>query len=247
MKKTLFLAFVPGFLTMACMDTSKMDQTQQAASEAIAAQGQAATNIFLGDMVDSTTTPTTGNKPADDSVKDDTKVDRLAAMAQKMLDRLDADDSGSLSEAEFLVLAKSFDVMKAAKQTDEQLAAKETKLKEIFAKISGADTLLSAEEIPAALKAQSARIGKFRGEKHAGKHKERVKEVTSEVLAKFDLNKDGKLDESEITALRGADKEACKGKGKEKEKEKDKEKEKGEKPEDGSAPEAPTVPAPAAP
>lgn len=232
MKKSLFLAFVPGFLTMACLDTTKMNQTQSAASDAIAAQGQATTNLYLADMADSTTVPTTTKTP-DDSVKDDTKANRLAAMAQKMLDRLDADDSGSLSEAEFLVLAKPLDAEKAAKQTAEQLAAKEAKLKEVFAKVAGTDGLLSAEEIPAALKAQGDRIGKFRGEKHAGKHAERVKEVTAEVLAKFDANKDGKLDEAEITALRAADKEACQGKGG---------KGRGEKPADGTDPAVPTVP-----
>ena len=218
-KKSLFLAFVPGLLLMACMDTTALDQQQADASDAISAKGQAMTNLYLSDMADSTTakpaTSTSGKATEKDkSVLDDTKAARLTAMAQKMLDRLDADDSGSLSEAEFLAIAKPLDAEKAAKQSAEQLAAKEAKLKEQFVKFAGADSLLSAAEIEAGLKAQGDRIGKFRTENHKGQHEARVKEVTAEVLEKFDANKDGKLDETEIAALRAADKEACKGKGK---------------------------------
>ena len=215
MKKTYCLALVPFLLLMGCLDASKLDKKKAAAQEAISAEGQATTNIYLDDMVDSSTAVEPAEKAeSDPSVIDDTKEARLKAMATKVLDRLDADDNVSLSKTEFAAMAKPVDAANDAKQTPEELAAKQKKLDEQFVKFAGADASMSVAELEVALKGQSDRIGKFRGHNHKGKHKERVKKVTAEVLAKFDANKDGKLDATEIAALRAADKESCKGKGK---------------------------------
>ncbi len=211
MKRTYCLALVPFLLLTGCLDASKLDEKKSAAQEAISAEGQASTNIYLDDMNESqivadaapATTP-------DPSVTNDTKEARIKAMATKVMDRLDANDDGSLTKDEFLALAKPMDAAKAAQQTSEKIAAKQKKLEEQFVKAAGTDNLISVAELETSLKAQGLRIGKFRSEHHKGEHKERVKKVTAEVLAKFDLNKDGKLDEAEYAALRAQDKAECK-------------------------------------
>ncbi|MBC7662010.1 MAG: hypothetical protein H7249_20135 [Chitinophagaceae bacterium] len=214
MKRTYLLAFVPGLFMPACMDTSSLNQSQDSATQSITAQGAASTNLYLADVADAAVTPVAATAAVDASVKDDTKAARLAAMAVKVLDRLDADKSGSLSEEEFLGLAKPLNAKKAAAQTADELAAKQVKLKAEFVQFAGADNSMSQAELEKALAAQGEKVGKFRGEKHKGQHAERVKAVTAEVLAKFDTNKNGVLDDEEKVALRAADKAECQAKHK---------------------------------
>lgn len=216
MKKSMFLAFVPSLLMMACMDTTQLDQSKSAASETITAEGEASASLYFGDISESAK-----EKPKkeelDDSVKKDMKESRVKNMAQKMMDRLDADDSGSLSEAEFLALGIHPNKEKAAEQTPEELAKIQEKLKAEFAKFAGEDKLLSLEELPEALKGQGPRVGGFRKEKHAGKNEDRKKEIEKELLTKYDKDGDGKLSPEELALVRADDKKECKdraGKGK---------------------------------
>ena len=222
MKKSYVLSFVPAILLMACMDTTALDQQQAAASAAISAEGQAATNLYLGDMsaIDDAEAktgpmgkkpaglPGMGKKPAiDPSVLNDTKEERLAAMAKTILDRLDSDDNGSISKTEFLTLSIPTDAMKGMPKDGEVLEKVKQKMEEQFDTFSGGDEL-SLVELEAALKARSEEVGKFRTANFPGQHPERLAKGKAAMLEKYDANKDGKLDEMEIEALKTAEKGA---------------------------------------
>jgi len=224
MKKSYCLSIVPALLLMACMDTTALDQQQAAASAAISAEGQAATNLYLGDMnaadeADAKTMPEGKGKPAgfpgkkpaiDPSVLGDTKEERLAAMAKTVMDRLDTDDSGSISKEEFLSLSKPMDG-KGMPKDGEVLESIKAKMEEQFDKFSGGDDL-SLSELEASLKARAEAVGQFRTAHFPGKHPERLEKSKEEILAKYDTNKDGKLDEAEFEALRTAEHDAWKEK-----------------------------------
>ncbi len=216
MNKAFFLAIVPSLLMMACSDNGAYEKSQTAASESISAESEASANLYFGDISESVRDQPK-KEENEESVEKDTKEPRMKNMAQKLLDRLDEDDSGSLTVDEFIALAIHPNKSKAAKQSPEELTKIQDKLRAEFDKFAGKDKLLSLEEIPAALKGQGKRVGGFRKEKHPGKSEERKKEIEKELLGNFDKDGDGKLSPEEAALIRQEDKKECKdraGKGK---------------------------------
>jgi hypothetical protein len=210
----LSVVLLAALLPVACGEISSLEEGVSALEKAaaVSSDDQASNQLYLDDMVDSAAEETTTASPApaspevDDSVKDDIKTERLAQMVAKLMTELDADKSGNLSLEEFLVgPAKRAE----DKQIDEEKLAKITgRLTEDFKKYAGADVLLTADELKTLLSESAPRIGRHRHDHFPGKHEERVKLAWADVIAKYDTNADGTLNQAEYEAME-ADKVAA--------------------------------------
>jgi hypothetical protein len=71
-----------------------------------------------------------------------------------------------------------------------------------FNKYAGDDKLLSAAELTTLVKEVGPRVGRHRHHHHKGKHGDRLKLSWADLIAKFDKDGDGKLDQTEFEAIR---------------------------------------------
>ncbi|RYZ60382.1 MAG: hypothetical protein EOP07_00935 [Proteobacteria bacterium] len=207
----LSIVLLSALLPVACGEVSSLDQSISALQKAaaVSSNDQAANQLYLDDVVDSAaedTSTTTTSTEVDDSVKDDIKAERLAQMVSKVMTELDADASGSLSLAEFLAGPAKHAEDKAI--DEEKLAKITAKMTEDFNKYAGTDVLLSADELKTLLSEVAPRVGRHRHDNFPGKHEERVKLAWADVIAKYDTNADGALNQAEYEAME-ADKVAA--------------------------------------
>jgi len=209
MKINFAVILVSALLPVACGE-GNLDQYIAAAQSALSTSDQAANELYLDDVADSaagdtsTTTTVEGESSTTETeaVKEDVKEERLIQMAKMVMTELDADGSGDLTLEEFLVGPK-----KRAEETevDAEAEAKMTaKMTEDFNANAGADLLLSSDELKALLKSVAPRVGHHRDEKFPGGHEQRVKLSAAEVVAKYDVDGDGKISVEEFEALEAA-------------------------------------------
>jgi len=154
-------------------------------------------DMYLDDMMDSAGDTPPANAPQDPSVVDATKEEKIKKMVQKMFERFDADKSQTLSLEEFLAAPQA-----RAEETQCSPEKKEkmiTKLTEDFKKYAGDDNLLTNDELKKLLTEVGPRVGKHRSHGHPGGHGPRGKKNFAEVLAKYDANKDGQLNQEEFS------------------------------------------------
>ena len=191
---TLILALVPVGCSSVAEQAEKMQQGSETSDDT-----QAANELYLDDVTDSAAETQDTTTEVDVSVEEDTKEDRLGEMAASLMTKLDTDESGDLTLEEFLVgpekraEEKDLSDAKCERMTDRMSAD--------FAKYAGEDELLSIDELQTLLKEVAPRVGRHRHKNFKGKHKERVKQTWSEIVAKYDTDGDGSLNEEEFTAL----------------------------------------------
>jgi hypothetical protein len=111
MKKRIMISIVVATTAVGCgqlptelgmQSDASSPTTQAGTTSAVTQEEQAANQLYLDDMVESTTVETPSDEPEDDSIKEDCKAERVAHMSAMILDRLDANDSGDLTLEEFL-------------------------------------------------------------------------------------------------------------------------------------------------
>jgi hypothetical protein len=191
---TLILALVP----VGCgsvVEQAKNMQEDSASSD----DAQAANELYLDDVTDSAAETEDSSTEVDSSIEEDTKNDRLVEMAASLMTKLDTDESGNLTLEEFLVGPEKRAVEKdLSKEKCDRLTER---MSADFTKYAGEDQLLSIDELQTLLKEVAPRVGRHRHKNFKGKHKERVKQTWSEIVAKYDADGDGSLNEQEFSAL----------------------------------------------
>lgn len=207
MKIHFALVLCASLLPMACGQiTSEEIQAAKDALSSMSSEDQAANDLYLDDLMDSAGEEAEEDSApeADEEVKGDVKEERLKQMTAMLFQRLDVDKSGNLTLEEFLVGPEK---RAEEKEVKEEVALKmKERLTADFEKHAGEDKLLTEAELQVLLKECAPRVGHHRHKHFPGKKEERVVKTSEELIKEFDKDADGKLDASELEALRNAKK-----------------------------------------
>lgn len=166
---------------------------------------EAANLLYLDEVDDSAAEDIADSAEVDTTVKDDISERRLNQMANMKFDRLDKDNSETLTLDEFLSGPGSNPRFK--EMPEEKQKKKIERITADFKKYAGTDELLVVEELKALLKDVAPRVGRHRHQKTDGKHEDRIKLSWEEIVKLYDKDGDQKLNKEEHDALR-ADRKA---------------------------------------
>jgi len=204
---TRTLVLVGAMIPAACGQLPQANNPLSETMDQMTDSEQAANSLYLDDMTAaaaSTDTQSTSD-PVDSSVQEDAKPRRIAQIADTLFKELDLDASGTLSLDEFLAGPtkraedKNFSDAEKSKVIDKMTAE--------FTKYAGDDKVLSSDELKTLLTEEAPAIGRHRHKNHGGQQADRVKQNWTDILAKYDTDKDGKLSQAEFEAMRADHKE----------------------------------------
>jgi len=199
MKTRHHLAIAAILAQGACGQIQSAEDAQAQLEAAMSDSEQAANELYMDDLTEASAEDEIEGQ-SDSSVTSDIDKRRLGQMSENLFKELDADESGSLTKAEFLA-----GPMKRAEDksmTDDKKTKLTDKMSADFDKYAGNDALLSQDELKTLLSSVAPRVGKHRAKNHPGKQEDRVKESMQNLNNKFDTNKDGKISPEEAVNMR---------------------------------------------
>lgn len=202
-KNLVFLTFTAAALSSCGTVQSQSGKTgsQESSDEsAMTDEEEAANRVYLDEVEDSAAEEDNPAAQVDSSVQNDISERRLTQMANMKFDRLDKDNSESLTLDEFL--AGPRENPKFEKLSSVQQNRKIEKMTADFKKYAGSDELLVVDELKTLLKELAPRVGRHRHKGHHGHHKDRIKQTAEEILKQYDKDGDQKLSQEEIEVMR---------------------------------------------
>lgn len=177
---------------------------------------EAANRVYLDEVEDSAEEEDEQATQVDSSVQDDISDRRLTQMANMKFDRLDKDNSDSLTLDEFLSGLR--ENPKFSELSSDKQSRRIARITSDFKKYAGTDELLVLDELKTLLKELAPRVGRHRHKGHHGHHRDRIKQTAEEILKQYDKDGDQKLSQEEIEVMRAERSQKHKAWGKRKHK-----------------------------